>query len=111
MMRTKEHTVIPNVQFVIPDVQFVIPDPGSESGAGPIRDPVPRHHWIAGQARNDKETLSSRTPDRSPGQARSGIQCQATTGLRIVARNDKAGRNDKAASVLLGRCHEFRKHQ
>jgi hypothetical protein len=42
MMRTKEHTVIPNVQFVIPDVQFVIPDPGSESGAGPIRDPVPR---------------------------------------------------------------------
>jgi signal transduction histidine kinase/purine-cytosine permease-like protein len=26
----------------------VIPDPGSESGAGPIRDP-----WIAGQARND----------------------------------------------------------
>jgi hypothetical protein len=103
MMRTKEHTVIPNVQFVIPDVQFVIPDL--------IRDPVPRHHWIAGQARNDKETLSSRTPDRSPGQARSGIQCQATTGLRIVARNDKAGRNDKAASVLLGRCHEFRKHQ
>jgi hypothetical protein len=56
MMRTKEHTVIPNVQFVIPDVpfvipdvQFVIPDPGSESGAGPIRDPVPRHHWIAGR--------------------------------------------------------------
>jgi hypothetical protein len=46
MMRTKEHTVIPNVQFVIPDVQFVIPDL--------IRDPVPRHHWIAGQARNDK---------------------------------------------------------
>ncbi|MEI7536030.1 MAG: glutamate synthase-related protein [Comamonadaceae bacterium] len=28
---------------------IVIPDPGSESGAGPIRDP-----WIAGQARNDK---------------------------------------------------------
>ena len=29
---------IPN--YVIPDV---------------IRDPVPHHHWIAGQARNDKE--------------------------------------------------------
>ncbi|HWP13384.1 MAG TPA: nitrite reductase large subunit, partial [Ramlibacter sp.] len=29
-----------------------IPDPGSQSGAGPIRDP-----WIAGQARNDKERV------------------------------------------------------
>ena len=68
MMSAKEHTAIPNVQFVIPNVQFVIPDL--------IRDPVPRHHWIAGQA-----------------------------------RNDKAARNDNAAPVLLGRCHEFRKHQ
>jgi hypothetical protein len=67
MMCAKEHTAIPNVQFVIPDVQFVIPDvqfvirgqqfvirgqqfviPDS------IRDPVPREPWIAGQARNDK---------------------------------------------------------
>ena len=39
MMRTTEHTVIPNVQFVIPDS---------------IRDPVPQDPWIAGQARNDK---------------------------------------------------------
>ncbi len=39
--------VIPVVQLVIPPVQFVIPDL--------IRDPVPHHHWIAGQARNDKD--------------------------------------------------------
>ncbi len=39
--------VIPPVQLVIPTVQFVIPDL--------IRDPVPHHHWIAGQARNDKD--------------------------------------------------------
>ena len=32
--------VIPDQQFVIPDQQFVIPDS--------IRDPVLRHHWIAG---------------------------------------------------------------
>jgi hypothetical protein len=40
--------------LVIPDVQFVIPDPGSSPGQALIRDPVPHHHWIAGQARNDK---------------------------------------------------------
>ena len=34
----------PAFGLVIPDVQFVIPDS--------IRDP--HHHWIAGQARNDK---------------------------------------------------------
>ncbi len=33
--------VMPDPQFVIPDPQFVIPDL--------IRDPVPRHHWIAGR--------------------------------------------------------------
>ena len=32
---------------VIPDSAAVIPDP--------IRDPVPRAHWIAGQARNDSQ--------------------------------------------------------
>ena len=37
----------PAFGLVIPDVQFVIPDS--------IRDPVPHHHWIAGQARNDKQ--------------------------------------------------------
>ena len=31
------------------NLESVIPDPGSESGAGPIRDP-----WIADQVRNDK---------------------------------------------------------
>ena len=41
--------VIRDVQLVIPDAKYVIPDPGSESGAGPIRDPVPHHHWIAGR--------------------------------------------------------------
>ena len=45
--------VIPDLVFVIPDLVFVIPDP--------IRDPVPRRHWIAGaetpdliRGRNDK---------------------------------------------------------
>jgi xanthine dehydrogenase small subunit len=45
-----------NLEAVIP--QLVIPDPGSESGAGPIRDP-----WIAGQARNDNSVAG---PDRGP---------------------------------------------
>jgi xanthine dehydrogenase small subunit len=43
-----------NLESVIPDL--VIPGPGSESGAGPIRDPLPASAgapWIAGQARND----------------------------------------------------------
>ena len=38
--------VIPDSVAVIPDSVAVIPDL--------IRDPVPRRHWIAGQARNDK---------------------------------------------------------
>jgi len=38
-------TVIPALAAVIPDPAAVIPDL--------IRDPVPRRHWIAGQARND----------------------------------------------------------
>ena len=67
MIRTKKHTVIPESQFVIPDL---------------IRDPVLHHHWIAGQARNDK-----------------GI------------RNDKGTGNDNAVSVVVGRCQEFRKHR
>ena len=37
--------VIPGQEFVIPGQEFVIP--------GLTRDPVPREHWIAGQARND----------------------------------------------------------
>ena len=37
--------VIPHRASVIPAPAVVIPDL--------IRDPVPRRHWIAGQARND----------------------------------------------------------
>jgi|GEM_PF-4082916 len=49
---------------------YVIPDV--------IRDPVPHHHWIAGQARNDKE--GSRNDKEG-------------------SRNDKEGsRNDKEGS-------------
>ena len=82
MIRTKKHTVIPDSQFVIPDSQFVIPEsqfviPESQFVIPDlIRDPVLHHHWIAGQARNDKGT-----------------------------------RNDNAVSVVVGRCHEFRKHR
>ncbi len=43
-----------NFGLVIPDVQFVIPDS--------IRDPVPRHHWIAGQARNDEPAAGNDEP-------------------------------------------------
>ena len=53
----------------------VIPDPGSSPGQAPIQDPVPHHHWIAGQARNDKPAARNDKP---------------------AARNDKpAARNDK----------------
>ena len=45
MTRTEEHTIVPDSVAVIPDLVAVIPDL--------IRDPVPHHHWIAGQARND----------------------------------------------------------
>ena len=38
--------VIPDSMTVIPDSVAVIPDS--------IRDPGPRRHWIADQARNDK---------------------------------------------------------
>ena len=44
----------PAFGLVIPDVQFVIPAPDQVRGFN-IRDPVPHHHWIAGQARNDKQ--------------------------------------------------------
>ncbi len=38
---------IPKQEVVISDPKVVIPDL--------IRDPVPREHWIAGQARNDND--------------------------------------------------------
>ena len=39
--------VIPGPAVVIPDPAAVIPDS--------IRDPLPRHHWIADQVRNDSQ--------------------------------------------------------
>jgi hypothetical protein len=74
MTRRKEHTVMPDSAPVIPDFDVVIPAPGvvipdlgvvlsapgvvlSAHGVvipDSIRDPAPRRHWIAGQARNDK---------------------------------------------------------
>ena len=45
-------TAVPGYFTVIPDSQFVIPAPDQVRGFN-IRDPGPRRHWIAGQARND----------------------------------------------------------
>ena len=53
--RAGQAVVIQDKQFVIPDQQFVIPAPDQVRGFN-IRDPVLRHHWIAGQARNDKDS-------------------------------------------------------
>ena len=66
--------VIPHSGFVIPDPGFVIPDPGFVIPDS-IRDPGPRHHWIADQVRNDSRwgNLSSRTLALS-SRTRSGIQ-------------------------------------
>jgi lipoyl(octanoyl) transferase len=47
--RPVKKDVIPNEEVVIPVQEFVIP--------GLTRDPVPREHWIAGQARNDNSRL------------------------------------------------------
>ena len=49
MPRTRERAAMPGSLAVIPDSLAVIPDL--------IRDPVPRAHWIAGQARNDSQEL------------------------------------------------------
>ena len=45
-------TVIPAPAAVILAPAVVIPDPAAVI-PDLIRDPVPRRHWIAGQARND----------------------------------------------------------
>ncbi len=66
MASTKAHTGMPASQFVIPDSAAVIPDsaaviPDSATVIpDSIRDPVLRHHWIAGQARNDKSVVTPR---------------------------------------------------
>ena len=53
MTRTEEHTIVPDSVAVISDLVAVIPDLVAVI-PDLIRDPVPHHHWIAGQARNDK---------------------------------------------------------
>ena len=47
MASTKAHTGMPASQFVIPDSAAVIPDSATVIPDS-IRDPVLRHHWIAG---------------------------------------------------------------
>ena len=47
------NAVMPDLRFVIPDLRLVIPAPDQVRGFN-IRDPVPHHHWIADQVRNDK---------------------------------------------------------
>ena len=86
MTSTKAHTGMPASQVVIPDSAAVIQDsatviPAPDQVRGfNIRDPVLRHHWIAGQARNDKSVV---TP-------------------RLIR-----GRNDSAASALIGSVLNF----
>ena len=50
--------VIPDLAMVIPDLAMVIPDL--------IRDPVLRHDWIAGQARNDSAGAGSTITGAKP---------------------------------------------
>ena len=49
------YAVMAEPAVVIQDKQFVIPAPDQVRGFN-IRDPVLRHRWIAGQARNDKDS-------------------------------------------------------
>jgi hypothetical protein len=112
---------MPASRVVIPDSAAVTPDPATVIPDS-IRDPVLRHHWIAGQARNDKSAVipdsirdpvlrqhwiaGAETPDpgSSPGQA------------LIRGRNDKSvvtpslirARNDSAAFDLIGIVMNFR---
>ena len=44
--------VIPDLAAVNPDSAAVIPDSAAVI-PDPIRDPLPRHHWIADRVRND----------------------------------------------------------
>ena len=65
MMHTKEHTVmldsasvIPDPAVVMADPAVVIPDPAVVI-PDLIRDPVPRHHWIADRVRNDNRARNA----------------------------------------------------
>jgi hypothetical protein len=82
--RPVKKAVIPNEEIVIPE-EAVIP--------GLTRDPVPREHWIAGQARNDKVSVIP-----APGQARNDTSARQIapnfTGLgKIAALGIKVSRN------------------
>ena len=46
----EERSAIPEERSAIPEERSVIPDS--------IRDPVPQHPWIAGQARNDRSLFT-----------------------------------------------------
>ena len=81
--------------------EFVIADPGSESGAGPIRNPGCAWHWMPDRVRHDKPILALREhlrhrhwmPDRSLPRARSGVRHPCVLGTWIAgrARNDIKG--------------------
>ena len=57
--RPVKKDLVPNEELVIPEEEVVIP--------GLTRDPVPREHWIAGQARNDKPTGAAITAPNFTG--------------------------------------------
>ena len=80
MTSTKAHTGMPASRVVMQDLAAVIPDSATVIPDS-IRDPVLRHHWIAGQARNDKS---------------------------VVTPSLIRARNDSAASDLIGRVMNFR---
>jgi hypothetical protein len=127
MTSTKAHTGMPASQVVIPDSAAVTPDsatviPAPDQVRGfNIRDPVLRHHWIAGQARNDKSAVTpdSATVIPAPDQVRGfNIRDPVLRHHWIAgqARNDKSvvtprlirGRNDSAAFDLIGSVMNFR---
>jgi len=111
---------MPASQFVIPDSAAVIPAPDQVRGFN-IRDPVLRHHWIAGQAHNDKSAV---TPDsvavipdsatvipdsiRDPVLRHHWIAGQARNDKSAVTPSLIRGRNDSAAFDLIGSVMNFR---
>ena len=79
--RPVKKDLVPNEELVIPEEEVVIP--------GLTRDPVPREHWIAGQARNDKPTGAA-------------ITAPNFTGLgKIAALGIKVSRNCTYHGVAL----------
>ena len=62
--------------------EVVIPDPGSSPGQALIRDPVPRHDWIADQVRNDNSQVCN---DNLKVQEDSHSLTVVRLGLRMVS--------------------------